>query len=367
MKLEFIEKLHPDTLPQPNRVTEMRYATNGLEENMFTLVIEALKQHMTGERLSYTDLWGEPILKLNLKEIDPHNKPSKTFARLRQMQKREFGYTYTSPKNGKEVERYGIIFTTLDRQGDHIQVYINDKAVPYLLYIGEGLTLFSKTSALALKGSHAKRIYKFLCSWKSKGGTQKHIEELKEMLNIVDKYPKLLDFKRFVLNPARDEMRDNPKSDIWFEYSTFASGADGRKHDYVTFKIHTRFKTNDEQLEELRKGVSPEHFAAVYNFLQYCIGKTNNMAQEIVGACADEGDRFMNQRYKDAKKMWSEEKPKAFNWFMSAAQKKSENPIFKLRYKDVSEAAKKRKKEEKENAQRAAALLNKGINNIGKT
>ncbi len=329
------KKLHADTLPQPNRVTEMRYATNGIEENMFILVMEALKQHMTGEKLTYEDLWGEPIFHINLTEIDPNNKPNKVFARLKKMQDRKFEYTYISPRDEKEVEVYGVVFTTLMKKGNEVEIHINKHAIPWLTYIEKGITYYSKTSALSIRGGHAKRLYKFLCSWKDKGGADRPISEIKNMLDIADKYPKLLDFKRFVLEPSKEEMRNNQNSDIWFEYSTKSSGDEGRKHDRIIFKIHTRYKTNNEQLEELRKGVSPEHFTTVYNFLQHCIGKVNNTAQEIVGACAEEGDQFMNQRYKDAKKMWSEEKPKAFNWFMSAAQKKSENPIFKLRYMDV--------------------------------
>ncbi len=360
------KKLHTDTLPQPNRVTEMRYATNGIEENMFILVMEALKQHMTGEKLTYEDLWGEPIFHINLKEIDPNNKPNKVFARLKKMQDRKFGYDYTSPQDGKTVEVYGVVFTTLMKKGNDVEVHINKHAIPWLTYIEKGITYYSKTSALSLKGGHTKRLYKYLCSWKSSGGVDKNLYELKEMLDMADKYPKLLDLKRFVLNPARDEMMDNPKSDIWFEYSTFASGENGRKHDYVTFKIHTRYKANNELLEELRQGVSPEHFAAVFNFLQYCIGQSTSTAQDIAGACAQEGDRFMNQRYIDAKKMWSEPKPKAFNFFMSSAQKNSDNLIFKKRFKDASEDVRKRKEEDIENSKKAAALLKNAHQNIGK-
>jgi len=155
IQLQF-KKLHTDTLPEPHRVTEMRYATNGIEENMFILVMEALKRHMTGEKITYEDLWGEPVFTINLKEIAPNLKPADTFLRLRKMQKREFEYTYISPKNGKEVERYGVIFTTLDKQGNHVQIYINKHAVPYLTYIEKGITYYSKTSALALKGGIRK-------------------------------------------------------------------------------------------------------------------------------------------------------------------------------------------------------------------
>lgn len=366
-------KIHPDTIIQPNRVTMMRYAIKPLEENLMTLVMDCFRSELYDGKMMDRNLWGEPVLNLNLKDISPRQKPSDTYKALKDLKKREFGYTYISPKNNKEVEVDGVLFPTVLRSGEFVQVKINTDALPFLLWLGESggeKTYFSKVTALALSGGHSKRLYKMLCSWKKSGGWRVKVDEFKSMINVRHG---LRDLKRFVLEPAKEELYNNQNSDIWFEYSTETSkelkmqGGRGRKpHDQLVFKIHTRYKSSNEQLEELRKGVSPEHFATVYNFLQHCIGKTNSMAQEIVGACTEEGDRFMIQRYKDSKKMWSEEKPKAFNWFMSAAQKKSENPIFKLRYKDVSEAAKKRKQEEEENAQRAAELLKNGINNIGK-
>lgn len=329
------QKLHPETIPQPNRVTEMRYATNGLEENMFTLVMDALKQHMTGEKITYEDLWGEPVFTINLKEIAPKLKPADTFSRLRKMQKREFGYEYTSPKNGKEVQRYGIIFTTLDKQGDFVQIYINKHAVPWLTYIDKGITFFNRKTALSLSGGHPKRLYKFLSSWKDKGGVNKPIPELKTMLDIIDQYEGkdgLANLKKRVLDVAKKEMIDNQSCDIWFEYTTYASGENGRKHDCVKFKIHPRYKSHDERLEALRKDVAFEHFNEIFKFLQYCLGPTSEKAIQITGACTEEGDRFCNQRYKDVKRLRNEEKPKAFNFFMTSAQKHSQNEIFKTRY-----------------------------------
>jgi len=342
------ERLHPDTIIQPNRVTMMRYAATGLEENVMTLTMESLQGELYHGKMMQRNLWGEPVLNLDLKEIAPNLKPSDAYKRLQDLTSRKFQYTCTSPKNGKEVKKYGVIFPSVDRSDNYIQVKLNTDALPFLLWIGEfegEKTFFDKKSSISLSGGHTKRLYKFLCSWKSRGGTRIKIEELKFTLDIIGKYPKLLDFKRFVLDKAKEEMRNNIHSDIWFEYSTETSeelksegGRGRRSHDQIIFKIHTRYKSNNEQLEGVRKGVSIEHFTEVFGFLQYCIGSTTSKAQDIAGACADEGDKFMNQRYLDTKKLRSDEKPKAFNFFMKSAQKLSNNKVFELRYKDCKKA-----------------------------
>ncbi len=336
-----VQKLHPDTIIQPNRVTMMRYAVTELEENLFTLVMDNFQAELYHGKMMNRNLWGEPVLNLNLKEIAPNQKPNAAFKALKNVKRREFGYTYINQSNGKEIEVDGILFPTLLKHDNYVQVKINTDALPYLLWLGESggeKTYFNKITALALSGGHSKRLYKMLCSWKNKGGWRIKIEEFKKQLKV--KYA-LRDLKKKVLEPARIELYNNLKSDIWFEYSSETSeelkqqGGKGRKaHDQLVFKIHTRYKSNDERLEELRKGVSHEYFQEILKFLQYCLGVTSEKAINITGACTDEGDRFCNQRYKDLKGLRDMPIPQAFNFFISAAQKHSDNEIFKLRYKD---------------------------------
>lgn len=337
--------LHPDTIIQPNRVTMMRYAVTALEEDLFTLVMKTLQDELYEGRMMDRNLWGEPVLRFNLLEIAPELKPADTFKRLKKIINREFEYIYTSKTSGKEVEVNGVLFPTVLKADNLIELKINTDALPWLLWVGgiePGKTYFNKTAALALSGGHSKRLYKMLSSWKGNGGWRVDIEKFKEKLKVNHDLGNL---KRKVLEPARKELYNNKKSDIWFEYKSDTSdelkkqGGKGRKpHDQLVFKIHTRYKSSDERLEELRKGVSFEQFNEILKFLQSCLGLTSEKAINITGACTDEGNKFCNQRYKDLKGLREKAltKPQAFNFFMSAAQKNSDNEIFKLRYKDCN-------------------------------
>lgn len=337
--------LHPDTIIQPNRVTMMRYAVTALEEDLFTLVMKTLQDELYEGRMMDRNLWGEPVLHFNLLEIAPELKPADTFKRLKKIKNREFEYIYTSKTSGKEVEVNGVLFPTVLKADNLIELKINTDALPWLLWVGgiePGKTYFNKTAALSLSGGHSKRLYKMLSSWKGNGGWRVDIEKFKEKLKVNHDLGNL---KRKVLEPARKELYNNEKSDIWFEYKSDTSdelkkqGGKGRKpHDQLVFKIHTRYKSSDERLEELRKGVGFEQFNEILKFLQSCLGLTSEKAINITGACTDEGDRFCNQRYKDLKGLRekAQSKAQAFNWFMDAAQKQSDNEIFKLRYKDCN-------------------------------
>lgn len=334
-----IKKIHPDTIIQPNRVTMMRYALKPLEENIFTLLMGKFRAELYDGVLMDRNLWGEPIIKFDLREISPNQNPANTYNSIKEIKQREFEYTYI--RDGKKVEINGVIFPTVAKLDNYVEIKINTDALPWLFWFGgetRGKTYFNKNTALTLSGGHAKRIYKMLSSWKNGGGWVISIEEFKRMLCV--KY-NLTNLKNRVLEPAKEELYNNENSDIWFEYKTDTSnelkkqGGRGRKpHDQIIFKIHTRYKSNDERLEELRKGVSFEQFNEILKFLQGCLGLTSEKAINITGACTDEGDRFCNQRYKDLKGLRekAQSKAQAFNWFMDAAQKQSDNEIFKMRY-----------------------------------
>lgn len=336
-----LKKLHPDTIIQPNRVTMMRYALKPLEENLFTLVMEKFRNELYDGQLMDRNLWGEPVLNLDLREIAPNQKPVDTFNSLKLIKSREFNYTYIN-KESKEVEIDGVLFPTVLKCDNYVQIKINTDALPWLFWFGgsntPGRTYFNKTTALTLSGGHAKRLYKMLSSWKNKGGWTIDVDEFKNKLRVNHDLGNL---KKRVLDPAKEEMYNNQNSDIWFEYTTGTSnelkerGGRGRKpHDQITFKIHTRYKSSNEQIEALRNNVSFEHFNEILKFLQACLGAASYKAIEITGVCTEEGDRFCNRRYKDLKGLRNKgySKPQAFNFFMKSAGKESDNEIFKMRY-----------------------------------
>lgn len=67
---------------------------------------------------------------------------------------------------------------------------------------------------VALKSKHAKILYMYFRSFKDGNikGSSYTVEHLKQLLGILDKYPRFADFKRYVLIPAIEEI--NSKTDI---------------------------------------------------------------------------------------------------------------------------------------------------------
>ena len=70
---------------------------------------------------------------------------------------------------------------------------------------GDAYTNYNYSKTIDMTSFNAKRLYELICTWKDLGKTKSmHIDEWKEFFGVLDKYPKVFDFKRRVLEPAID-------------------------------------------------------------------------------------------------------------------------------------------------------------------
>ncbi len=68
---------------------------------------------------------------------------------------------------------------------------------------GDAYTTYNFTNTIEMKSFNAKRLYELICKWKDLGKTKMmYVDEWKEFFGVTNKYPKIFDFKRRVLDPA---------------------------------------------------------------------------------------------------------------------------------------------------------------------
>lgn len=138
---------------------------------------------------------------------------------------------------------------------------------------------------LRCKKRYTGLLYLFLCAWRDKGGWKINTEELKKRLGIdVDQYTRSIDFKRFVLMPARDELKAL-QLDFWFEAAI--------ENEYTVFKIITprileandqvkahiimllkTCRLTDQQIKELHPIITPpKNHEKIKQIIQECTNK----------------------------------------------------------------------------------------------
>jgi len=246
-------------LVQPNKVTNARYKYTEREENIMTLVIDAIQKHMTKEKPIQTDLFNQPMIRLDMKELGANNKTQYLNA-LNSLRKKDISFDWVNDKAQKIRTETSLISAIHNHlESSFIDITINTWAIPYLVYIGKGVgfTSFNKVIALTLPGEYTKRLYKLCKRWEDRGGFTMSLEEFRKMLMLEKKYPRLKDLKIRVLDKAKERMKEG--ADVYFDYSLEKIGG-SRSYNQINFVVHGNNKN-------LKSNQKTDMYVLVYNML----------------------------------------------------------------------------------------------------
>jgi plasmid replication initiation protein len=270
MKLEITPKTI--SLVQPNKVTNAKYDFTAREENILTLMIGALQKFMTNQNEIDQDLFGNPLLTINMSEMGKDARKRDFLRSARNLMNKQFSFDWYHPEYKCKAETFGVLVTAVHnlQETNFIQLTLNTWAIPYLLYWGDGAggTIFEKTTALTIKGAYAKRLYKLCKQWANKGGFSMSLERFREQFGITDKYKSIDGLRRRVLDPARRQLMDS--ADVYFTYRLEKIGG-SRKYNQINFHI----EGNNKQLKAEDK---TDVYSLVYNVICLAYPNTESSA-----------------------------------------------------------------------------------------
>lgn len=90
----------------------------------------------------------------------------------------------------------------VDAQG-FIYLHFSDPLRFLIDKTGDAYTNYNYSNTLDMTSFNAKRLYELVCKWKDLGSTKSmYIDDWKEFFGVLNKYPKIAEFKRWVLIPA---------------------------------------------------------------------------------------------------------------------------------------------------------------------
>ena len=171
---------------------------------------------------------------------------------LNQLRKRDITLQTRFDEN-EEKEKWidASFISSVEATGDgYIEISIDRKLKNYFFELKKQFTKIGIQEILTYQSSYTQRIYGFIKQYESTGYRKMKIEDIKSMLMIEDKYKLVADLKRYVLNPAVEEI--NAKTNFYVEYE--CNGGRGKnKTTDVIFRFSKRNtyaeKLTDEELE----------------------------------------------------------------------------------------------------------------------
>lgn len=242
MKEETIQEI---MLIQPNNVTFGQFSLTAIQENILTLVNNALQKFMTKTEDIPTDLFGEPYVTIECDKAGGINHKARVIKEALDMRFKPFSFEWKYPNSSRNIETSGVIITTIHNEKDSnlLRLNFNKWAIPWLLYYGKGVggTLYGKNVALSLRTDKTKRIYKIICSQRDKTRYEYPLNKFIRDFELGPSYTPAI-IKRTILEPAKKRIKESA-SDVWFDYEliTKYKQNNGRKPkaDTIVFKIKT--------------------------------------------------------------------------------------------------------------------------------
>jgi plasmid replication initiation protein len=123
----------------------------------------------------------------------------------------------------------------------YIEFKFNDDLKPHLLELKKRFLRYDMQNIVGLQSVHSVRMFEILKSYEYLGQVSFEVEFLKTVLELGDKYKLYADFRRYVVDKAREDLLKY--CDIFFDYKEIKKG---RKVNEIIFSI----KKNKENTEE---------------------------------------------------------------------------------------------------------------------
>ena len=150
-----------------------------------------------------------------------------------------------------------------DSKKDLIHCDMSPMMLDYLCKLTEKFTKFNPFIAMMFNESkYTFRFYEFCCQWRSKGSFELSIEQIKWRFEldehkdsrgktVKEKYKSIRDLKKYVIDPAHDELRklfDSGNCDICFDYKDILDKSKPGRPTTTGFKFQVITKSEQKKI-----------------------------------------------------------------------------------------------------------------------
>ena len=227
-------------------LTVAKYDSNVYVKRILTHIVNANQDYIEGKKLEgiiniEEDLFKDREYTLNAKELLLSNN-DKNYKRIYDafdyLQSKFFAYE-------DDDVRFRVPFVTAvygKKNDGRIRFRMSELIHRAFTDFTKGFRRYELQVSLSLSSVYSIRLYELLSGQKSP--LPKTIQSLKEMFQITDKYARINDFIRFVIEPAKKELDE--KSPVSFEYGL---NKRGKKYHSITFYPIAIPKNRDEDVE----------------------------------------------------------------------------------------------------------------------
>ncbi len=247
---------------QPNKVTLARYDFTVRQQRVFVSIIDRLQKLMdqveknkglTGQLDLFDEAKGKFIFALELSALSKDKTSyNKLKVEINEMASIPISFPTKDPISGIKAHKFTHLFSTYipddiheSRYHKSVTIEIDQDIAEFLVdTTKDGFTKFSKHVVENTSNKYTHRIYTLCCKWKDKPFFNQDIDELREILSLGPKYQQFKEFKKFVLEPVKKELKEG-SSEIYFEYKLNRNA----NHKITSIQFQIKIKKTVEEEE----------------------------------------------------------------------------------------------------------------------
>lgn len=197
-------------------IRKARYNLTNSEQKILIYVISKIEAEDTDfkeVRFSLADYCRLAGFKIN----------GEAYARIKRQIKKLADRSIWIDKGDQKEELFRWIDTAeINKGSSEVILKLHSSLKPYLLQLKENFTKYELIYILALNSKYAIKLFELLKSYLWQGKWVVEVNDLKEKLEIKDKYEEFKEFKRNVLTPSLKEINDYTSLNV--DYSVLRNG-----------------------------------------------------------------------------------------------------------------------------------------------
>ena len=202
----------PRVVVKSNDFVKARYDWRVSVHRVITMMIAQLDMHQDSFEMQ----------RINVRDIIEFSGASEnTFTRMRETADLLTDKKIHLERPGEEGAFINVVEQARYTEG-FVEARFTEAMRPLLLRLRQRFTKYDLRQFMRLDSIHTIRMFELVKMHENLGFLDLSIDELRAMLRLENKYSRLRDLRRYVLDKARNEMKD--KTDIYFDYKKIKSG-----------------------------------------------------------------------------------------------------------------------------------------------
>jgi plasmid replication initiation protein len=224
-----------------NQLVQARINWTKLEHRVVSMLISQLKKD--DEVFSLQRVYIKDLLDLSgTKSRDVYDRAEEICQKLLDQKV----HVRTQTDDGRRVyQGFNCMSTCRYVEGSgYIEAKFNDDMKPFLLQLRKRFTMYKLQNFMRLSSQHSMRLYELIKMREGITYLRISVRELREILCCEHTYERFSDFKRYVLEKARKELKE--VCDVYFTYKVERQG---RTPVRVNFMVHQEGSGSGEKIE----------------------------------------------------------------------------------------------------------------------